>query len=305
MESQKIYQMGKIMLANPVAGSIFRGVPEFKYYKCHSESDAEFSLSMPCRVISAARYRFGPDFAMNGHGSDTYDILFIYSGSVTVSGHKTSFTASSDDVLFLHSSDSYGIEKGGDAPLDIAILRTSGLLASSYYEIITGRSPRPIRITDRDRLSGLIEKIVYYSGHPSDMNNVLIAHTMSSIFVMLYMSGSGGDSSHGYPQWLSGTLDYIEKNLGSNIDIPALAEKSDMSESLFYRVFRKHTGVSPYRYIINSRINRAQTLLRTTDLQVKFISHTVGFGSVNHFIAHFRKAVGVTPQEYRESIRQL
>ena len=78
-----------------------------------------------------------------------------------------------------------------------------------------------------------------------------------------------------------------------------------MSESLFYRVFRKHTGVSPYRYIINSRINRAQTLLRTTDLQVKFISHTVGFGSVNHFIAHFRKAVGMTPQEYRESIRQL
>ena len=303
MESQKIYQMGKMLLEKNHNGAFIKGIPDKTYYECQSEFEPEFSLSMPCRVIAIARYKFSSGFAISGHGTDTYDILCIFDGSVSVSTHGKVVSASKDEVLFLRSCAPFEIIKTGNESLDIVILRTSGLLASSYYEIITKRVIKPIYIKNRNDLSQLFEKIMYYTKYPSNSNNVLVSHTMSSIFVELYINETSTgerNSKYSHPQWFVETLDYIENHYGSDITVESLASRTFMSESYFYKVFREYTGLSPYQYLTKVRINHAQTLLNTTDLQVKFISGTVGFNSVNHFITHFKRITGVTPSEYRE-----
>ena len=57
------------------------------------------------------------------------------------------------------------------------------------------------------------------------------------------------------------------------------------------------------RYINKKKIESGQLLLLTSDKPVKEIAYTLGFNDHSYFIRLFKKLVGVTPLEYRLSMR--
>lgn len=304
MKSQEIYQLGRMILEKPKEESFIKGVPDEVYYECVTEFDPAFALSMPGRVIALARYKFSSGFSMGGHGSDTYDLLYVLSGSIVVTNYQRQITVSKEEALFLHSCDNFKITQSGKEPLDILILKSNGSLPASYYEILIKGIIRPIRIENGQEFTQLFEKIVYYFTYPTNSNKVLVFHTLSRIFVELYMNDHAAgirDEKYNHPQWFVDMLAYIDSNTGSDITVEFLASNANMSESHFYKVFKEYTGFSPHQYLIKVRIQHAQTLLTTTDQQIKSIARTVGFNSVNHFIHHFKRLTGSTPVKYRES----
>ena len=73
-----------------------------------------------------------------------------------------------------------------------------------------------------------------------------------------------------------------------------------MSPYYFSRLFKNTTGYSPYEYITYVRLDRAKTLLKTTDDTIKEITYAAGFGSEANFITCFKKHNGCTPRQFRE-----
>jgi AraC-like DNA-binding protein len=67
-------------------------------------------------------------------------------------------------------------------------------------------------------------------------------------------------------------------------------------------MFKRHTGLTPYEYLINFRINQSKSLLKETNETVAIISELVGFGDVNNYIRYFKKLVGSTPGSYRKHL---
>jgi len=94
-------------------------------------------------------------------------------------------------------------------------------------------------------------------------------------------------------------ISYINKHFTENITIADLAEKAGFSQYHFIRIFKKETGMTPYEYIINIRINTAKYLLRNSQLSVKDICFSTGFSSESVFCNAFKKRLGITPTEYR------
>jgi AraC family transcriptional regulator len=94
--------------------------------------------------------------------------------------------------------------------------------------------------------------------------------------------------------------DYIEENLGEDLAIATLAAQIPMSQFHFARAFKTATGESPHRYIMQRRIERAKILLSVAQLTVAEVAYQVGFSNQSHFTAQFRKAVGITPKQFRE-----
>ena len=74
-----------------------------------------------------------------------------------------------------------------------------------------------------------------------------------------------------------------------------------MSKFHFLRVFRHITGVPPLVYRNRLRIEHAKQLLLDTSLPVSEIGTHVGYASPSYFCDAFKKAVGVSPREFRES----
>ena len=96
---------------------------------------------------------------------------------------------------------------------------------------------------------------------------------------------------------------FIEKNL-SNIDL-GLQQVSDaigLSSTYCSQLFKNEVGMGINAYITQNRIDRAQILLRETQLKSSDIAKQVGFVSASYFGQVFRKVAGMTPQEYRRSV---
>jgi AraC family transcriptional regulator len=94
--------------------------------------------------------------------------------------------------------------------------------------------------------------------------------------------------------------DAIESRLSEQLRVRDLAGLACLSEFHFLRAFKRSTGMPPHQYVTARRIERAKTLLSTTDLSVAEIAWRVGFSNTSHFNAQFRKHTGATPGAWRD-----
>ena len=94
----------------------------------------------------------------------------------------------------------------------------------------------------------------------------------------------------------------LEHFCDHNLTISDLAKQSGISEMYFRKVFNEIYGMSPKRYIIMMRINRAKELLNISELTISQIADIVGFGDIYLFSKTFKSEVGSTPTEYSKAI---
>lgn len=83
------------------------------------------------------------------------------------------------------------------------------------------------------------------------------------------------------------------------LDVDDLAAAAGLSRAHFSRAFRRAFGVSPHAYLLTRRLERAATLLRTTDHSVADICFSVGLASLGSFTTSFKRTYGLTPTAYR------
>ncbi len=90
-----------------------------------------------------------------------------------------------------------------------------------------------------------------------------------------------------------------------DIGVDAMAAVAGCSKYHFSRRFKTHVGVSPYEYLLQVRLRRAQELLVSTDLPGKEIGMMVGFGDYAYFCNSFRRRLGLTPGALRRQSRRF
>jgi AraC-like DNA-binding protein len=96
--------------------------------------------------------------------------------------------------------------------------------------------------------------------------------------------------------------DLVDRAYAEPLDVPALARRAHVSPAHFSRRFKEAFGESPHQYVLTRRVERAQELLRNTDLSVSEICLEVGFQSLGSFSAAFHRVAGVTPTAYRATM---
>jgi AraC-like DNA-binding protein len=93
--------------------------------------------------------------------------------------------------------------------------------------------------------------------------------------------------------------DHADRHYADALDLEALAAVAGMSKFHFQRLFTATYGISPAAYVSQRRIERAQDLLRATNLTVTEVCHAVGFSSLGSFSSRFRELVGCSPSEFQ------
>ncbi|OGV75372.1 MAG: hypothetical protein A3K19_08900 [Lentisphaerae bacterium RIFOXYB12_FULL_65_16] len=105
-------------------------------------------------------------------------------------------------------------------------------------------------------------------------------------------------------QRLRPVLDHVDACLGDRLPVAELAAVAHLTRCHFSTEFRKALGVSPRRYILQRRLERALHLLRTTDRTVDDIGRALGFCDGFHFSKAFRSANGLSPTAFRHTADQ-
>ncbi len=130
-----------------------------------------------------------------------------------------------------------------------------------------------------------------------------IGQALAVHLVRRYRDETGSPrQAHALPVYkLHQAVEAMRRNLDREFNLARLATDAGMSLSHFSRTFRKATGVAPSQYFIHLRMERARQLLLESDASIISIALDVGYNNPSHFTHVFKRHVGVTPRDYRES----
>jgi transcriptional regulator GlxA family with amidase domain len=83
-----------------------------------------------------------------------------------------------------------------------------------------------------------------------------------------------------------------------------LAGKFNLGRRDLLRLCKETTGKPPSRYIEETKLDRAKTLLATSTLTMKQIAYEAGYSTASHFSTRFGQLTGLTPSAFRSRARR-
>ncbi|NEQ54585.1 MAG: helix-turn-helix transcriptional regulator [Leptolyngbya sp. SIO3F4] len=98
-------------------------------------------------------------------------------------------------------------------------------------------------------------------------------------------------------QRLGSVIDYIETHLTADVSLSDLALEAGLSKFHFSRLFKDIIGLTPHKYVLKRRIEKATQFLKQGET-IAQVSYLLGFTDQSHFTRVFRQFKGVTPRSY-------
>lgn len=95
-------------------------------------------------------------------------------------------------------------------------------------------------------------------------------------------------------------VQYIDSHIKEDISVESLASLFGYERSYFYKVFKKYTGVSVQKYVVNRRIAVARRLCTETQMPFSNIARELGYDNYVSFYKAFVKIVHNSPETYRK-----
>lgn len=96
---------------------------------------------------------------------------------------------------------------------------------------------------------------------------------------------------------------YLATRLGERVTLDEVAAAVNASPFHFARMFQRHTGVSPHRYLVRLRLRAAFERIVDTRDELAAIALDAGFSTHSHFTESFRREFGSTPSVVRRAAR--
>lgn len=94
----------------------------------------------------------------------------------------------------------------------------------------------------------------------------------------------------------------MSANLLRDVSIADVATECSLSAGHFARAFRRSTGLSPYQWLLQHRIDEAHGLLRDRRLSLAEIARACGFADQSHFTKAYTRLRGMTPGAWRRQL---
>ena len=96
-------------------------------------------------------------------------------------------------------------------------------------------------------------------------------------------------------------INYINKNIFEKIEIDDLVALTQWKKNHFTRMFSSYLQVTPYQYILKTKIEKAKSLISESNQPITEISQDLGFQSYSNFCIAFKKInADETPESYRK-----
>ena len=108
-----------------------------------------------------------------------------------------------------------------------------------------------------------------------------------------------------YSQQLDNVKHYINDHLTTTIPQDLLAKIAMMSKTKLKNLFKFKYNMTITEYIQEQRMNLAEHLLTTTQLEIKEVANAVGYKSHSRFSSLFKKYIGVYPHELKKQTTLL
>jgi AraC-like DNA-binding protein len=154
-------------------------------------------------------------------------------------------------------------------------------------------------------IQNLFEVAVNYSKEEKPGFQQIVVGILFQIFGLVYYNIKNKTRySQSFITQINHAKEMMQDKVNDDMDIPKIAIELNIGYALFRKKFKEFTGMSPKQYHLQIKLNRAKTLLLSSDLPVKLIAFETGFESIFHFSKAFKEKTGSSPTQFREIVKE-
>jgi AraC-like DNA-binding protein len=253
-----------------------------------------FALETLFYIRLEALYTCGPRYEVKRAGLNSFLMFYIKEGELLFEYEGRTFVARNKDIVVLDCMKPQRYQ---------ALTRTSfywfhfdGSASRAYFEHF--RENRGIHFQNTRKMEEQFVLIhdLMRSGCPDE--GIMSVHLHRIMALLFSSAGTGGTPS----DVVARAKVFMDAHYMEKLSAEQIADASRVSPSHLFRLFRRETGLTPYAYLTNVRMEHAMKMLLNTSYTVEEIAYYCAFCSSANFIRAFRQTTGVTPRKYRKLI---
>lgn len=267
----------------------------------------EHTASMSARTMfyyiqSAGYFLCNPDYMTEREGYNT--MLLVYTvggkGHLKYRGQKYSVEKGEGFIIDCNEYHYYASDK--QDLWEFKWIHFNGCESRAYFERIYENSGPVFKLFPNSTILQNIDDIHGMIREGNKKIDIISSCRIVEILTEILLSSTNDENQElsKIPSPIKEVISKMERHFNQDINLDALAQEVGVSKYHLSRLFKKHTGYSPYEYLLNYRLSQAKNLLKSTDIPVCEISQLVGFNNPSHFINLFRKHEGITPLRFRK-----
>ncbi len=259
------------------------------------------------RNIDAMIYTCGYENCSPGHSygpvmRNGYLIHYILEGSGIYKARGKLFRLKKDDAFLICPGELIYYKADEKTPWSYTWIGMQGIKIKSYLERTSLPETLVFHYDWDDRMKLCHEKMFEADKLPCSKD--LMMNSIMYEYLFLLARKFPGKASV-FPEkknsYVEEALSFIESSYCDPITVQNIADHLTLNRSYLHRIFKSATGMSLQDYLLDYRIRQACILLRTTDLSIRAIAHSVSFADPLYFSRLFRQKKGASPSEYRKN----
>ncbi len=175
-----------------------------------------------------------------------------------------------------------------------------GNTVSKYMDLLGVTAKNPIiHISLYNEIKSIMDNIYDSSKDMSLSTNLSIIGQLYEFFSILIENSNYNQKT----DFVKTALKIIDYNFCTDISVEQIAKQLYLDPAYFSKKFAKRMGISPKKYILDKRIERAKELLTLTDATVFEVSNSIGYEDQLYFSRIFKKYTNLSPIEYRQKTK--
>jgi AraC-like DNA-binding protein len=260
----------------------------------------EHPLSEDCHPLAFGYYPEARGHRMRRQHLSNHLLIYCWRGCGQLWVGDNQWEVAAGDVLLLPAGTAHAYRADPQIPWSIYWVHFDGRLAAHYTALLALEQPivrlgiLPSLVAQFDALLAL--RHAAYALTPFVHGSCLLKALLTGLADQIARNTSG----HGNLN-LNAVLNLMQSRLAMELDLDDLAREARLSKYHFIRRFRHLTGHTPIQHFIHLKMQHACQLLDSSPDPVKRIAAAVGYEDPYYFSRLFKRVIGVSPQQYRDS----
>lgn len=277
-----------------------------------------FSISTPVRYDDTGKFESpSPDWIHIKIGLDDFELIVMTKGTLYLQYQEVKYSISPGEFLLLPPSESgmrEGFKKSDCCFYWLHFTYRHPVQTIDSHSLPENYKPGPdqILVPARGTLAQPEKAIVLlrllqdyvrsqYLHVTKNYLSTLVLCEINSQSALILSKGENPCTIPYQKQLYNDILDYIKDHIRQDLKVNDIADHFGYNGKYLSHAFKEIVGMTLKQYIIKIKMEEAAFLLTDTNVSIKEVSDLLGYSDSHNFMKLFKRQMGLTPSEYRNS----
>lgn len=233
---------------------------------------------------------------------DDHLLILCSEGKGHFQSENIEFTITANDILFIPKGTKHKYLADKTEPWTIYWCHFEGHLFQQFMDHIGINEHNPVlKVTDISDFKSEFTQLLSLPKHGLELNAFIVAANICKKLLSLCCLQKHQFQTEKKAFRLDNVNAYLSENITENLTLDEMAQYHSLSKFHFSKKFKQVFGATPMKHFLSMKIQHACIQLDTTNLTIKAIAESIGIDDPYYFSRLFKKVMGMSPKQYRNT----